>query len=113
MANGIKTVLLLGLMSGVLLALGELLGGANGLVIAFVLAAVMPFTAFNADRHVTSWYLAASARRCASSSAASPRSRISSASVRVVGGLFPRSKIRGCSDICAVSFFIRLMSRRT
>src|SRR3954462_10759196 len=41
MANGIKTVLLLGLMSGVLLALGELLGGANGLVIAFVLAAIM------------------------------------------------------------------------
>lgn len=41
MANGIKTVLLLGLMSGVLLALGELLGGANGLVIAFVFAAIM------------------------------------------------------------------------
>jgi heat shock protein HtpX len=41
MANGIKTVLLLGLMSGVLLALGELLGGANGLGIAFVLAAIM------------------------------------------------------------------------
>ena len=38
MANGIKTALLLGLMSGVLLALGELLGGANGLVIAFVFA---------------------------------------------------------------------------
>ena len=41
MANGIKTVLLLGVMSGVLLALGELLGGANGLVIAFVVAAIM------------------------------------------------------------------------
>ena len=41
MANGIKTVLLLGLMSGVLLALGEWLGGANGLVIAFVFAAIM------------------------------------------------------------------------
>ena len=37
MANGIKTALLLGLMSAVLLALGEWLGGANGLVIAFVL----------------------------------------------------------------------------
>ena len=41
MANGIKTVLLLGLMSGVLLALGDSLGGANGLVIAFIFAAIM------------------------------------------------------------------------
>lgn len=41
MGNGIKTVLLLGLMSGLVLALGELVGGANGLVIAFVLAALM------------------------------------------------------------------------
>src|SRR6476660_6338332 len=41
MANGIKTVLLLGLMSGLLLALGEWLGGSNGLVIAFVFAAIM------------------------------------------------------------------------
>ena len=41
MANGIKTVLLLGLLSGVLLAIGEWLGGANGLVMAFGLAAVM------------------------------------------------------------------------
>ena len=41
MGNGIKTVLLLGLMSGMVLALGELVGGANGLVIAFVLAALM------------------------------------------------------------------------
>jgi heat shock protein HtpX len=41
MANGIKTVLLLGLMSGVLLVLGESFGGANGLVIAFIFAAIM------------------------------------------------------------------------
>jgi heat shock protein HtpX len=41
MANGIKTVLLLGLLSGLLLAIGEWLGGANGLVMAFVIAAVM------------------------------------------------------------------------
>jgi heat shock protein HtpX len=41
MGNSVKTVLLLGLLSGLLLALGELLGGSNGLVIAFVLAAVM------------------------------------------------------------------------
>jgi heat shock protein HtpX len=41
MSNGIKTVLLLGLLSGLLLAIGEWLGGANGLVMAFGLAAVM------------------------------------------------------------------------
>src|SRR5215208_1818007 len=46
MANGIKTALLLGLLSGVLLAIGELLGGANGLVIAFLFAAVMNFVSY-------------------------------------------------------------------
>jgi heat shock protein HtpX len=46
MANGIKTALLLGLLSGLLLAIGELLGGANGLVIAFILAAVMNFGSY-------------------------------------------------------------------
>ena len=59
MANGIKTVLLLGLMSGVLLALGELLGGANGLVIAFVLAAVMNLGSYwFSDKLVLSMYRA-------------------------------------------------------
>jgi heat shock protein HtpX len=41
MANGLKTALLLGLMSGLLLAIGEFFGGANGLLIAFIFAAVM------------------------------------------------------------------------
>ena len=41
MANGLKTALLLGLLSGVLLAIGQWLGGANGLVLAFIIAAVM------------------------------------------------------------------------
>jgi heat shock protein HtpX len=41
MSNGLKTALLLGLMSGLLLAIGEFLGGANGLLIAFIFAAVM------------------------------------------------------------------------
>src|SRR6266542_3163377 len=41
MANGIKTALLLGLLSAVLLGIGEWFGGANGLVLAFVLAAIM------------------------------------------------------------------------
>jgi heat shock protein HtpX len=41
MANGLKTALLLGVMSGILLVIGELVGGVNGLMFAFVLAAVM------------------------------------------------------------------------
>ncbi len=41
MPNGLKTALLLGGLSALLLALGEVLGGANGLVLAFVFAAVM------------------------------------------------------------------------
>ena len=46
MANGLKTALLLGLLSGVLLVIGELAGGANGLVIAFAFAAVMNFASY-------------------------------------------------------------------
>jgi heat shock protein HtpX len=41
MGNGLKTALLLGLLSGVLLALGQMIGGSNGLMLAFVLAAIM------------------------------------------------------------------------
>ena len=41
MGNGVKTVLLLGALSGLLLAIGELLGGANGLMMAFIFAVVM------------------------------------------------------------------------
>ena len=41
MSNSIKTVLLLGTLSALLLAIGDLLGGSNGLVIAFVMAVVM------------------------------------------------------------------------
>ena len=59
MANGIKTVLLLGLMSGVLLALGEWLGGANGLVFAFVIAAIMNLGSYwFSDKLVLSMYRA-------------------------------------------------------
>src|SRR5437762_6156551 len=46
MANGLKTALLLGLLSGLLLTIGELLGGANGLVIAFIFAAMMNFGSY-------------------------------------------------------------------
>jgi heat shock protein HtpX len=41
MSNGLKTALLLGLMSGLLLAIGEYFGGANGLLISIIFAAVM------------------------------------------------------------------------
>lgn len=46
MNNSLKTVLLLGLLSGLLLALGEVLGGADGLVIAFGFAIVMNFISY-------------------------------------------------------------------
>ena len=41
MPNGLKTALLLGGLSGLLLVIGDVLGGANGLMIAFLFAAVM------------------------------------------------------------------------
>jgi heat shock protein HtpX len=41
MPNGLKTALLLGLLSGLLMVIGEVFGGANGLLFAFVIAAVM------------------------------------------------------------------------
>lgn len=46
MPNGLKTALLLGLLSGVLLAIGQLLGGANGLVFAFGFAVLMNFGSY-------------------------------------------------------------------
>jgi heat shock protein HtpX len=46
MANGMKTALLLGLLSGLLLVIGDALGGRNGLVIAFGFAIVMNFASY-------------------------------------------------------------------
>jgi heat shock protein HtpX len=46
MNNSLKTVLLLGLLSGLLLAIGELLGGSQGLVMAFGFAVVMNFASY-------------------------------------------------------------------
>jgi heat shock protein HtpX len=46
MPNGLKTALLLGLMSAIVLAIGELAGGSNGLIIAFGVAAVMNFGSY-------------------------------------------------------------------
>jgi heat shock protein HtpX len=59
MANGFKTALLLGLLSGVLLLIGEALGGANGLVLAFGVAVVMNFASYwFSDKIVLSMYRA-------------------------------------------------------
>lgn len=46
MGNTAKTALLLGALSGLLLVLGDLLGGSNGLMVAFVFAALMNFASY-------------------------------------------------------------------
>src|SRR6188768_3080478 len=46
MPNGLKTALLLGLLSGVLLVIGQLLGGANGMLLGFLFAVVMNFGSY-------------------------------------------------------------------
>lgn len=46
MSNAIKTALLLGLLTGLIIAIGRYLGGNQGVVIAFVLAAAMNFGAY-------------------------------------------------------------------
>jgi heat shock protein HtpX len=46
MPNGLKTALLLGALSGLLLVIGQLLGGANGMLIGFVFAVVMNFGSY-------------------------------------------------------------------
>lgn len=46
MANGMKTALLLGLMSGLLLLIGDTLGGSGGLVMAFGFAVLMNFASY-------------------------------------------------------------------
>jgi len=59
MGNAIKTTLLLGLMSGVLLVLGESLGGSGGLVVAFGFAIVMNFASYwFSDKIVLAMYKA-------------------------------------------------------
>ena len=63
MGNTTKTVLLLSLMSGLLLAIGELLGGANGLVIAFGFALLMNFGSYwMSDKIVLRMYRAQEVR---------------------------------------------------
>jgi len=55
--NTVKTTLLLGAMTGLLLAIGELLGGGDGLVLALLLAGVMNFASlFWSDKIVLRLY---------------------------------------------------------
>ena len=46
MVNGLKTALLLGLMTGLFLAIGGLLGGRSGMMMALVIAVIMNFVTF-------------------------------------------------------------------
>ena len=46
MSNTIKTTLLLGVLTGLILAIGRVLGGGQGIMIAFIFAAVMNFSAY-------------------------------------------------------------------
>ena len=60
MPNGLKTVLLLGVLSGLLLLVGEVIfGGAEGLMIGFIMAAVMNFGSYwFSDKIVLAMYRA-------------------------------------------------------
>jgi len=57
--NGLKTVLLLGVLSGLLLAGGEIFGGMNGLYIALAIAVVLNFFSyFFSDKMALAMYSA-------------------------------------------------------
>jgi heat shock protein HtpX len=59
MPNGLKTALLLGAMSGLLLFLGQALGGAQGLVVGFAFAVVTNFASYwFSDKIVLAMYRA-------------------------------------------------------
>ena len=46
MSNTIKSVLLLGLLTGILVVMGEVLGGTSGMIVAFVIAVAMNFGSY-------------------------------------------------------------------
>jgi heat shock protein HtpX len=46
MTNALKTALLLGLMTGLILVVGDVVGGQNGMIIALVFAGVMNFVSY-------------------------------------------------------------------
>ncbi|SRR5713226_1146717 len=59
MSNSLKTTLLLGLMTGIILGIGQLFGGSQGLVIAFVFALLLNFGSYwFSDKIVLAMYQA-------------------------------------------------------
>lgn len=57
--NGLKTALLLGLLTAIILVIGQLVGGRQGMIIAFFLAAVINFVSYwFSDRIVLAMYRA-------------------------------------------------------
>ncbi|HTM08111.1 MAG TPA: zinc metalloprotease HtpX [Verrucomicrobiae bacterium] len=59
MSNSIKTVLLLGLLTGLILVIGEMLGGPQGMMIAFVFSLLLNFGSYwFSDKIVLSMYRA-------------------------------------------------------
>ena len=56
MSNTLKTTLLLGLLTGIILWFGEFLGGSQGLMVAFVFAAEMAYQASQHSLHVHGGY---------------------------------------------------------
>src|SRR5688572_19957891 len=59
MPNGLKTALLLGALSGLLLMIGQALGGSQGLMFGFMMAAVMNFGSYwFSDKIVLAMYSA-------------------------------------------------------
>ena len=57
--SGLKTALLFGLMTALILGIGQLIGGQQGMVIAFVVAAVMNFVSYwFSDKIVLAMYRA-------------------------------------------------------
>ncbi|HYB73635.1 MAG TPA: zinc metalloprotease HtpX [Candidatus Sulfotelmatobacter sp.] len=55
MDNRVKTVLLLGAMTGLILLIGDLLGGGQGLMMAFLLAVVMNFGGYWFSDRLALW----------------------------------------------------------
>jgi heat shock protein HtpX len=59
MSNSIKTVLLLGLLTGLILVIGEVLGGPQGMMIAFIFSLAMNFGSYwFSDKIVLAMYRA-------------------------------------------------------
>src|SRR5215831_19782649 len=55
--NGLKTAALLGVMTAIILVIGNVIGGQHGIVIAFVIAGLMNFVSYwFSDRIVLAMY---------------------------------------------------------